>query len=198
MAQPLPDSRLLEILQSQGYRELISAHLFANAVRVAPSIDDKHVLLEQAGEELAHFEVITSMYEHVCGKSLYEAIAARADALPVPSSWLEIAVAAYLVDRAAAVQLAAYEKLGDERLSKLIHKILDHEHKHLTAAQTTLRDQCHADAGSTQLAQQHVERWFALARTTLDVSSETAAAFVNSVRSTLSACGLQLPKDAVA
>ena len=106
MAQPLTDSRQLELLESQGYREQISAHLFANAVRVAPGIDDKHVLLEQAGEELAHFEVIAAMFERVCAKNLYDAVAARAEALPMPASWLEIAVAAYLVDRAAAVQLA--------------------------------------------------------------------------------------------
>ena len=201
MAQPLTDSRRLEILESQGYRELISGHLFASAVRLAPGIDDKHVLLEQAGEELAHFEVIAAMYERVCGKNLYDAVAARADALPMPASWLEITVAAYLVDRAAAVQLSAYEKLGDEQLGKLIHKILDHEHKHLTAAQTTLRDQCQANPEQSQLAQQHVERWFPVARATLDASpaaAAIAAAFADSVRPTLNACGLKLPPDAAA
>jgi len=192
MTQPLPDARLLHVLESQGYRELISAHLFANGVRVAPSIDDKHMLVEHAGEELAHFEIVASLYEQVSGRNLYEAVAARAEALPVPASWLEVAVAAYLVDRAASVQLAAYEALGDAQLSRLIHKILDHEHEHQTAAQTALRDQCQSAADQAR-AQPLVDRWYALAQSTMEVTPELASQFAESVRPVLTGCGLQVP-----
>lgn len=192
-SQPLSDTRLLEILESQGYRELVSAHLFANGVRLAPGVDDKHMLVEHAGEELAHFEVVGTLYESLSGRSLYDAVAARAQSMPVPASWLEVAVAAYLVDRAAAVQLAAYEALADGRLGRLIHKILDHEHEHQTAAETALRDQCHGDAARMTLAQQYVERWYPLARATLEPSPAVAGAFADSVRPTLGACSLSLP-----
>jgi 1,2-phenylacetyl-CoA epoxidase catalytic subunit len=191
----LPTTRLLEILERQGYRELVSAHLFATGVRAAPSIDDKHMLVEHAGEELAHFEVVAALYEELSGKTLYDAVVARAEAVPVPASWLEVAVAAYLVDRAAAVQLAAYENLSDPQLDRLIHKILDHEHEHQTAAETALRDQCHGDGARLAHAQQLVDRWYPLARATLDEpgpTSATASAFTQSVQPTLRTCGLSL------
>ncbi|HVW30760.1 MAG TPA: ferritin-like fold-containing protein [Polyangiaceae bacterium] len=198
MSQSLPDAKLLEVLESQGYRELVSAHLFAGGVRVAPSIDDKHMLAEHAREELSHFEVVSALYEQVAGKNLYDAVAARAEAMPAPASWLEVTVAAYLVDRAAAVQLAAYQKLGDARLEKVIHKILDHEHEHQTAAETALLDQCRGTAERAALARQHVERWYPLARSVMDAAASNADAFANSVRPMLSACGLRIPGDAVA
>ena len=197
MTESLPDGKLLELLESQGYRELVSAHLFAGGVRVAPSIDDKHMLAEHAREELVHFEVVAALYEQVSGKSLYEAVAPRAEKMPAPSSWLEVAVAAYLVDRAASVQLAAYQKVRDARLDGLIHKILDHEHEHQAAAETALRDQCRGTAERITLAQEHVERWYPLARAVMDGGPATASAFADGVRPTLEACGIDVPGDAV-
>jgi 1,2-phenylacetyl-CoA epoxidase catalytic subunit len=198
MTQSLPDSKLLEVLESQGYRELVSAHLFAGGVRVAPTIDDKHMLAEHAREELSHFEVVAALYEQVAGRNLYEVVAPRAEAMPVPSSWLETTVAAYLVDRAAAVQLAAYQKLGDARLEGLIHKILDHEHEHQAAAETALLDQCRATAERASLARRHVESWYPVAQSVMDAAGSNTAAFADSVRPILSACGLGIPGDPAA
>jgi len=198
MSQSLPDAKLLEILESQGYRELVSAHLFAGGVRLAPSIDDKHMLAEHAREELSHFEIVATLYEQVAGRGLYDVVAARASTLPTPASWLEIAVAAYLVDRAAAVQLAAYQKLGDPRLEKLIHKILDHEHEHQAAAETALLDQCSGPSSRGDLARNHVARWYPLARSVMDAPASNATAFADSVRPTLTECGLAIPGDPAA
>lgn len=197
MTQSPPDAKLLEVLERQGYRELVSAHLFAGGVRVAPTIDDKHMLAEHAREELSHFEVVAAVYDQVAGKNLYETVAPRAQEMPVPASWLETTVAAYLVDRAAAAQLAAYQKLGDARLEAMIHKILDHEHEHQAAAETALLDQCRGTAGGASLARQHVERWYPLARSVMDAGS-TAEAFAASVRPILTACGLSIPGDSAA
>lgn len=198
MSQSLPDAKLLEVLENQGYRELVSAHLFAGGVRVAPSIDDKHMLAEHAREELSHFEAVAALYEQVAGKNLYDAVAHRAEAMPAPATWLEVAVAAYLVDRAAAVQLTAYQKLDDRRLEPLIHKILDHEHEHQAAAETALRDQCRGTAERASQARLHVERWYPLARSVMDSASGSDEAFADSVRPTLAACGLRIPGDPVA
>ncbi|HEX3598124.1 MAG TPA: ferritin-like fold-containing protein [Polyangiaceae bacterium] len=198
MSNSLPDEKLTEILESQGYRELVSAHLFAGGVRLAPTIDDKHMLAEHAREELSHFEVVAALYEQVAGRGLYDVAATRAATMPAPASWLEVAVAAFLVDRAAAIQLSAYQKLGDARLEKLIHKILDHEHEHQTAAETALLDQCRGTAAHLEQARRHVERWFPLARAVMDAGSATAGAFADSVRPTLTACRLAVPSDPAA
>jgi 1,2-phenylacetyl-CoA epoxidase catalytic subunit len=200
MAAPLPDQKLVEILERQGYRELVSAHLFAGAVLLAPTVDDKHMLAEHAREELSHFEVVAALYEQAAGHGLYDAVAARVATMPTPTSWLEAAVAGYLVDRAAAIQLAAYQKLGDARLTALMHKILDHEHEHQTAAETALLDQCRGGTGPAKGATQHVARWYPLACGVLDAAagSSVAAAFADSVRPTMTACGLALPDDPAA
>jgi 1,2-phenylacetyl-CoA epoxidase catalytic subunit len=198
MSNSLPDARLIEILESQGYRELVSAHLFAGGVLLAPTIDDKHMLAEHAREELSHFELVAALYEQVAGRGLYDLVTARAAAMPTPTTWLEVAVAAYLVDRAAASQLAAYQRLGDSRLESLIHKILDHEHEHQAAAETALLDQCRGAAGQVDLARQHVERWFPLARSVMDAGSSSAGAFADSVRPTLQACRIAVPSDPAA
>jgi 1,2-phenylacetyl-CoA epoxidase catalytic subunit len=118
--------------------------------------------------------------------------------MPVPSSWLETTVAAYLVDRAAAVQLAAYQKLGDGRIEAMIHKILDHEHEHQAAAETALLDQCRGTAARASLARQHVERWYPLARSVMDAAGSNVEAFAASVRPILTACGLAIPGDSAA
>ena len=198
MGDPLPSERLCQILENQGYRELVSAHLFAGGVSLAPTIDDKHMLAEHAREELVHFEFVSALYEQVSGKSLYDAVARRAAEMPAPASWLEAAVAGYLVDRAASVQLAAYKKLGDSRIEALIHKILDHEHEHQSAAETALLDQCRGKTEAATPAMRHVERWYPLARGVLDPGAAVAPAFAESVRPTIGACGLRLPDDAKA
>lgn len=192
MTEPLTDAKLLEVLERQGYRELVSAHLFAGGVRVAPSIDDKHMLVQHASEELAHFELVASTYEETSGHNLYETVASRAETMPIPGSWPEVVVAAYLVDHAAAIQLGAYQQLGDKRLLGLIRKIVDHEHEHKTAAETALRDLCQ-DAGRKELARRHLARWYPLACAVMDGSEQAQAAFAESLRRTLESCGLELP-----
>jgi 1,2-phenylacetyl-CoA epoxidase catalytic subunit len=190
----LPDDRLLKILENQGARELVSAHLFATGVPLAPTIDDKHMLADHAREELAHFEVIAALYERIAGHGLYEAVSARPGQVPTPTSWLESAVAGYLVDRAASVQLLEYKKLEDPRLDKVIEQILEHEHEHQSAAETALLDQCRI-AGAQTAAREFAAKWYPIALGVLDGpdASRVESLFGASVRTTLSACGLSLP-----
>lgn len=194
---PLTDERILRILESQGYRELVSAHLFATGVALAPTIDDKHMLADHAREELAHFEVVATLYEKIAGRGLYDVVSARAASVPSPGSWLEAAVAGYLVDRAASVQLAEYRALTDARLDPVIHQILEHEHEHQTAAETALLDQCREGSAASASVGLHVARWYPLAVSVLDGVGPDAArvrgVFAASVRSTLAACGVSPP-----
>jgi len=192
----MSSERVARILESQGFRELVSAHLFAAGVPLAPTIDDKHMLADHAREELSHFEVISRLYEQVTGKALYDVIGARASEVPSPRSWLEAAVAAYLVDRAAAVQLREYQRVGDPRLDRVIDVVLEHEHEHMAAAETALIDQARATPATAKLAEEHVARWFAIARGLLDEGPDTARvaqSFATSVRVALSACGIAPP-----
>lgn len=158
---------------------------------MAPTIDDKHMLIQHAGEELAHFELVSALYEQLSGQSLYEAVASQAETMPMPASWPEVVVAAYLVDHAAAVQLAAYQELGEPRLDRLIRKILDHEHEHKTAAETALLDLCQNAGEQRELARQHIDTWYPRACAVMDQAAEPRAKFARSVAAVLTRCGLQ-------
>ena len=191
----LPDDRLLQVLENQGYRELVSAHLFATGVPLAPTIDDKQMLANHAREELHHFEVVSSRYEDLGGQRLFETVSSRTHDAPVPRSWLETAVAGYLFDRAVAVQLFAYKKLGDARLDALVDEILEHEHEHQAAAETALLDECRSNPASVKTAGSHVEYWYRVAIGVLDESGRGGALdeYRASIQATLKACGLSMP-----
>jgi 1,2-phenylacetyl-CoA epoxidase catalytic subunit len=191
----LPDDRLRRILENQAYRELISAHVFAMGVPLAPTIDDKQMLANHAREELHHFEVVSTCYEDLGGQRLFETVSPRTHDAPVPRSWLETAVAGYLFDRAVAVQLAAYKKLGDSRLEKLVDEILEHEHEHQAAAESALLDECRSNPASVKAAGSHVAYWFRVAVDVLDDSEPSAVLdeYRSSIQATLRACGLSAP-----
>lgn len=189
------DERIAHVLESQGFRELVSANLFATGVALAPSIDDKHMLADHAREELGHFEIVAGLYEQVAGKPLFDVVASRASEVPSPSTWLEAAVAGYLIDRAAAVQLRDYKRVEDPRLDAVIDQILEHEHEHMAAAETALVDQCRADPVVAKHAEVHVARWFSIAKGVLDEGPDApriAEDFAASIRSALAAAGLSL------
>lgn len=191
----LSDDRLRKILEDQGYRELVSAHLFASGVPLAPSIDDKQMLANHAREELHHFEVVSSRYEDFGGERLFEALSPKVSQAPLPTSWLETAVAGYLFDRAVAVQLLAYKQHGDARLDALVDEILEHEHEHQAAAESALLDECRTNPASAHAAGAHVTHWFAIARGMLDEASRerVLADYRASIQATLTACGLSVP-----
>jgi 1,2-phenylacetyl-CoA epoxidase catalytic subunit len=191
----LPDARLRQILENQGYRELISAHLFATGVPLAPTIDDKQMLANHAREELHHFEVVSTRYEDLGGQRLFETVSPRTHDAPVPRSWLETAVAGYLFDRAVAIQLLAYKKLGDPRLDAVVDEILEHEHEHQAAAETAFLDECRSNPASVKAAGTHVAYWYRVAVDVLDDAGNGGVLdeYRAGIQATLKACGLTVP-----
>ncbi|HVU02625.1 MAG TPA: ferritin-like fold-containing protein [Polyangiaceae bacterium] len=194
------DERTVQLLERQGFRELVSSHLFTAGVVFAPTLDDKIMLLEHAREELTHFEVVSSLYEKLTGRSLFDHAATHASHLPAPKTWLEAAVAGYLVDRAAAAQLRDYLNVKDARLGAVIREIHEHEHEHQAAAETALLDQCRNNPAAALAARPHVEKWFKVALSVLDAqggpdAERVGAAFAAGVRGTLAACGLTVPES---
>jgi 1,2-phenylacetyl-CoA epoxidase catalytic subunit len=197
-----PDDRTVQLLERQGFRELVSSHLFAAGVGLAPTLDDKIMLLEHAREELSHFEAVAGLYEKLTGRSLYEHAAPHAAQIPAPTTWLEAAVAGYLVDRAASAQLRDYLRIADTRLAAVVREIHEHEHEHQAAAETALLDQCRNNPAAALAARPLISRWYRVALSVLDAQSgpdaeRVAQAFGASVSDTLSECGLSAPEAAL-
>lgn len=150
------------LLERQGYRELAAAHVFGASLRLAPSLDDKMLLAEQVREELEHFEAVAALYEDVRAGDLLSAVEERAADLPVPGSWLEVAVCQFLFDRAGKFQIQEYRSSSYAPYAEIIGKILVDEENHGAAGEATVRDLCqadHPDPAFRPLAQVHFERW---------------------------------------
>jgi 1,2-phenylacetyl-CoA epoxidase catalytic subunit len=196
---PGPDDRTVQLLERQGFRELVSSHLFAAGVGLAPTLDDKIMLLEHAREELSHFEAVAVLYEKLTSQSLFEHASPHAAQIPQPTTWLEAAVAGFLVDGAAAAQLRDYLGIGDTRLAAVVREIHEHEHEHKAAAETALLDQCRGNPAAALAARPLISRWYRVALSVLDAQTgpdaeRVARAFAEGVRETLAECGLSVPE----
>jgi 1,2-phenylacetyl-CoA epoxidase catalytic subunit len=147
------------LLESQGYRELVAVDILASAIRLAPSLDDKALLLQQAREELEHFEALGGLYEELGAGDLFEVVRHRLAAIPEPSSWLEAVVVESLFCRAGRFHLREQQSPAYPPYADIVKRILAEEEEHLTAADGVLRDLCRDDPGNLRAAQGHLERW---------------------------------------
>jgi 1,2-phenylacetyl-CoA epoxidase catalytic subunit len=148
-----------ELIACQGYCELVAAHLFGSALRVAPSLDEKMLLSEQLNEELEHFELLAALYASLGGDELLAVVADRASSAPIPETWVELAVAQTLFECAAKVQLRGCIRSSVPGHAKLVAKILAEEEKHGAVGETTLRTLLTEDDDFAATAQGAFDRW---------------------------------------
>lgn len=151
-----------QLLVSQGYRELAAAYVFGASLRLAPSLDDKMLLADQVREELEHFEAVAALYEDVRAGDLLSAVGERAADVPLPGSWIEVAVCQFLFDRAGKFQIQEYRSSSYAPYAEIVGTILADEEGHGAAGEATVRDLCqadHPDPAFRPLAQVHFERW---------------------------------------
>lgn len=199
---------LRALLEGLGYRELAAAFLFGAGLRLAPTLDDKLVLGDQANEELAHFESVAATYAEAGLGDLLRVVEPRAAALPSPASWVELVLAEVLFDRASCMQLAGHHAARYAPYAQLVAKIAREEERHLAACEATLREAFAARPEAFADAQRHVERWLRLSLdafgralferrdgSTLGVPLDTSrvvADYLHAVRAILADVGLRL------
>jgi len=53
---------LVQMIRSQGYRELAAATVFAQALHLVPTIKFKKQVVQHVHEEMEHFEVCCNLY----------------------------------------------------------------------------------------------------------------------------------------
>ena len=103
---------VLQMLRSQGYRELAAATVFAEALALVPSLPFKRKVLQHVEEELEHFEVCCRLYDELEAGDLdaiCTGILRERQPIPPIESFLDLGVAQFLYDRASAFQLREYE-----------------------------------------------------------------------------------------
>lgn len=200
-----PDMKSL--LERQGYRELVSANLFASGVALAPTLEDKLMLAEHSREELHHLELVAEAYEELTGRDLMEVIRPKAAEVPVPAEWNEMVIAGFLFDRAVFVQVERYRAYAGHDVSALATRLVEREDEHQSALDAALIDLRKSPAWSGKTVQQHIEKWYAVAAEALDPiesfaeardepmpeSADVTGEYAASVGPTIIACGLALP-----
>jgi ring-1,2-phenylacetyl-CoA epoxidase subunit PaaA len=124
---------LVQLIRSQGYRELAAATVFAEALHLVPGLAFKKKVVQHVNEEMEHFEVCCDLYQEIGAGDLEvvaSAILSERNPIPRIESFLELGIAQFLYDRASAFQLREYENCSFDPYCRVVGKILEEEEGH--------------------------------------------------------------------
>jgi 1,2-phenylacetyl-CoA epoxidase catalytic subunit len=123
---------LVQMMQSQAYRELAAAQMFGFGLRFVPELRWLKFMTWHIREETEHYEDVVKMYREFTGESVEPVVHARLKQRPIEfaESWYELAMAQFLYDRGGFWQLKEYEECSYVPYQKVIKKIIKEEHGH--------------------------------------------------------------------
>jgi len=123
---------LLQMMQSQAYRELAAAQMFGFGLQYVPELRWLKFMTWHIREEMEHYEDVVKMYHEFTGESVEPVVHARLKDKPIEfaQSWYELAMAQFLYDRGGFWQLQEYEACSFEPYRKTILKIIKEEKGH--------------------------------------------------------------------
>jgi len=123
---------LLQMMQSQAYRELAAAQMFGFGLQYVPELRWLKFMTWHIHEEMEHYEDVVKMYREFAGESVEPIVHARLKDKPIEfaRSWYELAMAQFLYDRGGFWQLQEYEACSFEPYRKTILKIIKEEKGH--------------------------------------------------------------------
>lgn len=123
---------IVQLMESQAYRELAAAHLFGAGLAFAPELRWIKFMTWHIGEEVEHFEAVARMYRAFTGQDVTPIAMARLATKPIDAvdSWFELAMAQFLFDRGGFWQLKEYDQCSFLPYRGVIGKIIDEETGH--------------------------------------------------------------------
>ncbi len=202
-----------QLLESQAYREIMAAHLFAYALRFVPELKYKKLVTSQIVEELEHYEETVRLYREL-GGDLEVLVANRLATgerhVPLAESWLELAMAQFLFDRAGKFQILLYRSCSYAPYARIVGKILEEEEEHEGFGEGVVKELC-KDEKNRPIAQMLFEKWLKVSlqsfgrpdspanRYCMEVglkargSGEVMQDYLNDIKPTMAACALKFP-----
>jgi ring-1,2-phenylacetyl-CoA epoxidase subunit PaaA len=147
------------LLRTQGWREILAADLFADALKYVPTPEGKRSIVEHIREELEHFEMCERVYASL-GGDLWRDVQARIAGNPWPriESWPELAMFEFLNDRAGKFQLREYRNCSFAPYAAIINRILADEEGHVGFGEAVVKEMCAGETGRRQ-AQALFDKW---------------------------------------
>jgi 1,2-phenylacetyl-CoA epoxidase catalytic subunit len=123
---------LVQMMQSQAYRELAAAQMFGFGLQYVPELRWLKFMTWHIREEMEHYEDVVKMYAEFTGESVEAWVNDRLKQKPFAfaQSWYELAMAQFLYDRGGFWQLKEYEDCSFLPYQKVIHKIIKEEKGH--------------------------------------------------------------------
>lgn len=123
---------LVQMMQSQAYRELAAAQMFGFGLQFVPELKWLKFMTWHIREEMEHYEDVVKMYREFTGESVEPSVNARLRERPIEfaQSWYELAMAQFLYDRGGFWQLREYEGCSFAPYQRVIAKIIREEHGH--------------------------------------------------------------------
>ena len=136
-------SMLVQLMESQAYRELAAAHMFGYGLRFVP---DKWMkfMVWHIREEAEHYDAVAQMYWRFTGEDVEPKVRARLEGKPIPfaESWIELAMAQFLFDRGGFWQLREYEECSFVPYREVVQKIVKEEAGHQNLGEKIVVEQC--------------------------------------------------------
>ena len=123
---------LIQMMQSQAYRELAAAQMFGYGLQFVPELKWLKFMTWHIREEMEHYEDVVKMYAAFAGESVEPVVRARLQKKPIEfaQSWYELAMAQFLYDRGGFWQLKEYEECSFLPYRSVIEKIIKEEEGH--------------------------------------------------------------------
>jgi 1,2-phenylacetyl-CoA epoxidase catalytic subunit len=212
---------VLTLMDKQAGREVATAEVFGQCVLHAPTVEDKIRITRFQGEELKHFQLIGALMREL-GVDIDAYVRDRqkagarftGDEADVQiRDWIDATLFNFMIDRAATFQLTEYTKGSYAPLAKANVVILKEEEGHKNFGEACLEQMCQ-DPETRAEIQRRFPKWFVASlrifgragtpgnqyclRVGLKTrdSGDVAAAYLDSVRPVLAACGLRFPSRA--
>lgn len=153
---------VVQLMQSQAYRELAAAHMFGYGLQYVPEKWMKFMVWH-IQEEMEHYQDVSRMYREFTGEEVEPVVRARLADRPVPfaESWFELAMAQFLYDRGGFWQLKEYEQCSFVPYRAVIQKIVKEEAGHQALGEKMVVELCQSGRHE-DVKQALFERWLRL------------------------------------
>jgi len=169
---PSSDPRYLvtvdRLLRAQAWRERGAAGLFEAALPIVPPGRWRAIVERHVGEERAHYARVAAVWSATFGRPPAELdawVTARLAEQPLPrvQSWLELALAQLLFDRAGRWQISEYFESSFLPYRALARAIVAEERGHEELGARLVVELCAAPETDRAAAQAAFDRWLAVA-----------------------------------
>ena len=157
-----------QLLRSQAWRERGAAELFEDALPLVPAGRWRSIVTGHVREEHAHYARVAAVWSAAFGRPPAELdawVTARLAEKPLPrvTTFLELAMAQFLFDRAGRWQISEYVGSSFLPYRALARAIVDEERGHEDVGARLVVELCTAPGADRAAAQAAFDRWLAVA-----------------------------------